>query len=100
MSVVNESDQDVVVRAETDAGTYSKVVPARTGGTVFNSFTSARDTWTVVVFDGSCGRLTEIPFQDGGQVHLGTDGTISIEPFEWRGAPDIPRVTLTDQSCP
>ena len=102
MSVVNESDQDLVVRAETDFGTWSKAVPARSRGTLFNSFSGTnKDTSIVVVFDSSCRRIAEIPFKNGGQVHLGADGAITMEGFEWRGAAaGLTMATLADQKCP
>ena len=101
MSVVNESDQDLVVRAQTDFGTWSKAVPGRTRGTLFNSFSgTTKDTSIVVVFDGSCGRITEIPFENGGQVHVDADGAITMEAFEWRGAAGLTMATLADQTCP
>jgi hypothetical protein len=102
LSVVNESGEDLVVRAETAFGTWSKAVPARTRGTLFNSFSGTnKDTSIVVVFDGSCGRIAEIPFKNGGQVHVRADGAITMEDFEWRGAAnDLTMATLADQSCP
>ena len=101
MSVVNESDHDLVVRAQTDFGTWSKAVPGRTRGTLFNSFSgTTKDTSIVVVFDGSCGRITEIPFENGGQVHVDADGAITMEAFEWRGAAGLTMATLADQTCP
>jgi hypothetical protein len=100
LSVVNESDQDIVVRAQTDFGTFSKAVAARTAGTLFNAWATAKDASVVVVFDGSCERLTEIPFENGGQVHVGTDGTITMERHDWRSAAGVTWATLADQHCP
>ena len=100
MSIVNESGQRLVVRVQTDSGTYSKAVPGRTAGTLFNAFGTVRDTSIVVVFDALCERLAEIPFQNGGHVHVGADAAITMEPWEWRGATGVSRAALADQSCP
>ena len=99
--VVNEWHQEVVVRVQTTAGTTSKSVPAGSSGTLFNSFASAQKGWTAVVFDGSCQRLSQVPFESSGlTVHIGSAGEVTMEPDGWQWPADAPRVSLVEGGCP
>jgi hypothetical protein len=99
--VTNEWNQEVVARVRTGAGTASKSIPAGSSGTLFNSFANTQEGWTVVVFDGSCQRLAEVPFESSGlTLHIGSAGEVTMEPDGWRAPADVPRVSLVDGRCP
>jgi hypothetical protein len=99
--VVNEWDQAVMVRPVTGSGHGSKLVPPMTSGTVFNTFGGAQKGWTAVVFDGTCERLAEVPFETNGMtVHIGSDGSVTTEPVQLQGTPSgVQYATLADGTC-
>lgn len=101
LRVANQWDQEVVVVVTTSAGTAQKVVPAGTAGTLFNTFASVQDGWTVVVLDGSCRRLAEVPYEATGQtVHIGSEGQVEMQPEDWHTPAEVEYVSLLDATCP
>ena len=96
LDVLNESDQDVIVRVFVDGTTHSVRVPARTSGHVFSAW--GRPDRDIRVYDAACKLLASVPFERS-WLHIASD--MSVSPIEHSGPiPDgISSASLEPAAC-
>lgn len=98
LSVQNESDQAIVIRAMTAGSMEIVQVPPRTWGTVFSSWSSP--SGTIDVLDPSCRLLASFPFdRPGSTVWVGPDGAIKVRDHTARVADGMTQASASFEAA-